>query len=94
MLCVCAHARAYTIDNTQRHQTCNDGCCHGYHVQGGDQTGWLEDNGWVCSEGFRGDANRKVMEQQMPKLLNDFKSNRIDKVRVNCLLIEMNHCVA
>ena len=49
-----------------------------------DQTGWLGDNGWVQSEGFRGIANRKVMEQQMPKLLDDFKQNRIDKVKKNC----------
>ena len=28
-------------------------------------------------------------EQKMPKLLDDFKNNRIDKVRVNCLLIEL-----
>ena len=43
-------------------------------------TRWLEANRWQTAERSNSANNKKVMEQEMPKLLDTFKQGQVDKV--------------
>ena len=45
-----------------------------------ERTEWLEVNRWQTAERSNSVNNKKVMEQEMSKLLNTFKQGQIDKV--------------
>ena len=45
-----------------------------------ERTGWLELNKWQTAEKSNSVNNKKIMEQEMPKLLDTFKKGQIDKV--------------